>query len=166
MVNLSVSNRFLTTRLFHIFLTWLRCYISTILGTNSLNGADVPLSNKQLTFYWPIDFTQTDVEICWVCNIRAHVRKTLDIKGRNTSLRSWLFHYTSITQWSCTSSEIWTQCFYLVDDRRCSWWCHDTVNASGSSRRSHQTGCCRKRSWTDRSVIWSWADSCIAGTGQ
>jgi len=29
------------------FLTFLVCIISTILGTNSLNSADVPLSNKQ-----------------------------------------------------------------------------------------------------------------------
>jgi len=47
MLNLSVSNCFFTTCLFQIVLTCLRCFISTILGTNSLSSADVPLSNKQ-----------------------------------------------------------------------------------------------------------------------
>jgi len=34
---------------FKSFLTWFVCSISTILGTNGLKGADVPLSNKQQT---------------------------------------------------------------------------------------------------------------------
>jgi len=47
MLNLSFSNRFLTTRLFKSFLTCLICFISTVLGSNNLNSADVPLRNKQ-----------------------------------------------------------------------------------------------------------------------
>jgi len=46
-LNLSFSNRFLTTRLLQIVLTCFICFISIILFTNSLNSADVPLSNKQ-----------------------------------------------------------------------------------------------------------------------
>jgi len=44
---LSVSDRFLTTRLFRIFLTCLVCIISTNFGTIILNSADVQLRNKQ-----------------------------------------------------------------------------------------------------------------------
>jgi len=47
MLNLSLSNRLLTTFYFKSFLMCLICFISTNLGTNSLNSVDVPLSNKQ-----------------------------------------------------------------------------------------------------------------------
>jgi len=44
-LNLSVSNRFLTTSLFQNILTFSRivCFISTILGTYNLNTADKSL---------------------------------------------------------------------------------------------------------------------------
>jgi len=38
---------FLLLVYYKLFLTCLICFISTSLGTNSLNNADVPLSNKQ-----------------------------------------------------------------------------------------------------------------------
>jgi len=44
-VRISVSHRFLTTRL--IVFDMSHMFISTILGTNCLNSADVLLSNKQ-----------------------------------------------------------------------------------------------------------------------
>jgi len=48
-VEFRIQNRFLTTRIFQIFLKHLIRFVSTILGTNNLNSADVPLSNKLIT---------------------------------------------------------------------------------------------------------------------
>jgi len=50
MLNLSISNRFLTTLLFQIVFNLSHICFSTILGTNSLNSADVPLIIKQIIF--------------------------------------------------------------------------------------------------------------------
>jgi len=43
----SVSNRVQLLVYFKSFLTYLICFISTILGTNSINSAVAPLGNKQ-----------------------------------------------------------------------------------------------------------------------
>jgi len=77
------------------FLTWFVCSISTILGTNGLNSADVLLSNKQTNkrtcmmsdndLILSVSFWQTDLIVC------ASVRTSLMHTNRNWECHNAVF---------------------------------------------------------------------------
>jgi len=82
LLNLTFPNRFLTTRLFQIvFNIFHICNFNYNLGTNNLNSADVPLSNKQTNKQTNKDCFEVVLRANWV-RISEYVDKPLAMLAR------------------------------------------------------------------------------------